>query len=124
MRLSRAYKSDCELFGILRSLPLRYRTRVIHKFLSSTGQRRLTEHVARLLNSPPSHIVDNPEFCRAIHATLSPHKTLINKFIKKARSKKLKKDYNLSGQKGGALFSLIIGGLLPLLADVIIRDRL
>ena len=121
MKLSSTKKADCELFSVLLRLPRRERTRFIHKYLRPNLQRRMTEHVARLLYNAPAYIGDSPDYCRKITDTLKPHKDLIEAFIRKSRRKKLKRPYDLSGQKGGALFSLIIGGLLPLLADVIIR---
>ena len=123
MKLTTAYKSDCDLLSLLLRLPIRERSRFVHKYLHPTQQKRLTEHVARLLHNSPSHIVKNPEFCKSIQGVLKPHKLVIGKFIKKARSKKLKKPFTLSQQKGGALFSLIIGGLLPLLAGTVSSEQ-
>lgn len=123
MKLSSKKKEDCELFSFLLKLPLKERTRFIHKYVAPNLQHRMTEHVARLVWNPPPYIRDSAEYCEKIHKTLHPHKELINAFINKARRRKnLKKPYKLTGQKGGAIFSLIIGGLLPLLADIIIRS--
>lgn len=122
MKLSSAKRSDCELMSILLRLPIRERTRLIEKYLHPTSLSRLTEHAGRFINKVPSHILENPEHHRAISGVVKPHKHTIDKFVKKNRSKKRKKLFQLKNQKGGALFSLIIGGILPLLADLIIRQ--
>ena len=57
-----------------------------------------------------------------VASLLRPHKKLINRVVKKARSRKSKRVFDLKTQRGGALFSVLLAGLIPLIGDLIIRS--
>ena len=123
MKLSAHCREDCELLGVLLSLPsIGARARFIHRHLRPALQSRLSEHLGRIVGQAPSHRLRDDKAASKVASLLRPHKKLINRVVKKARSRKSKRVFDLKTQRGGALFSVLLAGLIPLIGDLIIRS--
>lgn len=123
MKLSAHCKEDCELLGVLLNLPsIGVRARFIHRHLRPALQSRLSEHLGRIVGQAPTHRLRDDTAGNRVRAILRPHRDLINRVVKKARSRKNKRPFDLKTQRGGALFSILLAGLIPLIGDLIIRS--
>ena len=85
--------------------------------------RRLTEHLGRIIGRAPTHKLRNDEAGNRVRGILLPHKKLINRIVKnsRSRSRKSRRGFDLRRQRGGALFSILLAGLVPLIGDLIIK---
>ena len=123
MKLSAHCREDCELLAVLLSLPsIGLRARFIHRHLRPRLQSRLTEHLGRIVARAPTHRLRDDKAGNRVGGLLKPHKKLISRVVKRARSHKSKRPFDLRSQRGGALFSILLAGLIPLIGDLIIRS--
>lgn len=99
-----------------------FRARFIHQHLRPDLQARLTEHLARIIGKAPTHRLRDEESEQRVASVYKPHKKLIQRLVKKSRARKFKKPFDLKTQRGGALFSILLGGLIPLLAGLVILN--
>ena len=123
MSLSRQLVNDCELLGIILSLPnIRARARFIQRYLRPSDQHRLCEHVAKIINGKPrSHQLNDENSFQTVTKVLTPHKRILKRVLKRVQDKRARKNFDLKRQRGGALFSILLAGLIPLIGDLIIR---
>ena len=123
MSLSPQLVNDCELLGIILTLPnIRARARFIQRFLRPSDQHRLCEHIGKIVSGKVrSHQLNDGNSFRTVTKILTPHKRTLKRVLKRVQDKRARKNFDLKSQRGGALFSVIIAGLIPLVADLIIR---
>ena len=77
--------------------------------------------MAKILQGTRTHNLPDEQSLLTVTRVLKPHKKAINRVLKRIQDKRARKNFDLRKQRGGALFSVILAGLVPLIADLIIR---
>ena len=78
--------------------------------------------MAKLLRGSRSHLLGDKQSLDTVTSALRPLKKNIKTVLKRVEKRRGKKGgWSLRRQRGGAIFSTIVAGLIPLLADIIIR---
>ena len=122
-KLNKKVISDCELLSVILQRPnIRARARFIQRFLRPSDQHRLCEHIGKILQlePPPSHRLKDANSLDTVRNVLQPHKKIVNRIVRNSH-KKGRKSFELTRQRGGALFSVILAAAIPLIADLILR---
>ena len=118
----KSFQNDCELLGFILALPnISARSRFIQRYLRPADQHRLCVHVANLVQGHKSHRLPDDNLHQALIRALSPQKKSLVRLIKRVRDPTRRRHWDLNRQKGGAIFSVILAGLIPLISDIIIR---
>ena len=118
----KSFENDCELLGFILALPnISARSRFIQRYLRPGDQHRLCVHLANLVQGYKSHRLEDGNLYKGVIRALSPQKKSLVRLIKRVRDPRKRRHWDLNKQKGGAFFSVILAGLIPLISDIIIR---
>lgn len=116
--MSKMFKKDEVLLSTLMSLPTVEARAAMVQQLHPEAVRRLCAHLKKIVNQSSSHRIADAESRRIIGKSLKPHAQLVRRITDFNR-----KQYGsgLRSQKGGAIISLILAAVVPLLADLAIK---
>jgi hypothetical protein len=80
--------------------------------------KRLCAHLKKIVHQARSHRIEDSKSRNIVSASLQPHAKLVKRITRKQKGRG--HIGNLRSQKGGALISILLASVVPLLAQMAI----
>jgi hypothetical protein len=111
-------RKDEALLSTLMQLPSVEAIATMVRQLHPTAVKRLCAHLKKIVHQARSHRIEDSKSRNIVSASLQPHAKLVKRITRKQKGRG--HIGNLRSQKGGALISILLASVVPLLAQMAI----
>lgn len=116
-------RKDEQLLAMLMQMPTWEGRASMVRQLHPKAVSDLCEHLSKVVHQSKSHRLDNQEDRDKVSKALKPHSRVVKRITRipgRSRGKPRIRVPNLRGQRGGAIISMILAAVVPLLAQMAI----